>query len=179
MYNHLIKVLKKHSTKTDFSESTVSKYFWIQGIKVRVSDHQVENGHDLAIYPSVRGYVCIPNNVAFRKVTVCSNVKQILGIISALSYARSLYAPTADQVSGGKSSFMSELNAQGCYFRTDERKQLLSLDDDVQELLLRYLHTIESREEKLATISSILSMPNSSRRIAALNFKINQKLGMC
>lgn len=179
MYNNLIRVLTKHSTKTDFSESSVSKYFWIHGIKVRLSDHQVEGGHDLAIYPSVRGYVCIPNDVAFRKVTVCSNIKQVLGIISAMSYARILYAPTADQVSGGKSSFMSELNTQGCYFRTAVRKQLLALDTDVQELLLKYLRTIESREEKLTTVSYILSLPNSSRQVAVLNFKINQRLGMC
>jgi hypothetical protein len=45
MTNYLIKVLSKHASKTHKAE-TGSHYFWIDGLKVRVSDHATSKPDD-------------------------------------------------------------------------------------------------------------------------------------
>ena len=180
MTNYLIKVLTKYASKTDSAETTNSHYFWIDGIKIRVSDHQVDTDHDLAIYPAVKGYVCIPNDVKFRKVWVCSNIRQVLGVIQGMVFARTLYSPTADQASGGKTSFMSSLNDLGCKFDVYTRKKLMhNTNHEVQKLLIKYLHMLESTEERQALVEYIVHMPNAGKQVAELNFKINQAMGRC
>lgn len=179
MTNYLIKVLTKYASKTDSAETTNSHYFWIDGIKIRVSDHQVDTDHDLAIYATRAGYICIPNNVNFRKVWTCTNTRQVLGVIQGMVFAKTLYCPTAHEASGGKTSFMTALNDLGCTVSSAVRKRLMKADAEVQKLMVKYLTMLESVVERQAIIERIAWLPNSGQQVAELNFKINQAMGRC
>lgn len=174
MNNYLIKTLAKYASNQDKAMASNSHYFWIEGLKVRVSDHSTPFDHDLAIYKAPRGYIAIPNGVPNKRVFQCTSVKQVLALISSMAITRSLYiAPvlTTDQ-----SEFISDLHNLGCYFKPRALECLKRLNPAVQTLLHKYLTALDSPNARYEAVGSILGM-HESKRIDWLQDKIDELEG--
>ncbi len=176
MTNYLIKVLTKYASKTHKAE-TGSHYFWINGLKVRVSDHdRADQGdHDLSIYCLQRGYLCIPNNVPFMKVVPCDNVKQVIGAVTGVSFAKTLYIPpTSESSSYDRMSFVSKLNALCHTLSETVKKRLLhNTNLEVQDLLIKYLSRLKSVTDRQVFAEHIAWMKNSTAMVAELKYKLD------
>jgi hypothetical protein len=176
MTNYLIKVLTKYASKTHKAE-TGSHYFWIDGLKVRVSDHATSKpgDDDLIIYSLQRGYLCIPCNVPFQKVVPCNNVRQVIGTITGVSFAKTLYIPPiSEQTSYDKMSFVSKLNALCHSLPETVKKRLLhNTSIEVQELLLKYLSRLKSAADRQLFAEHISWMKNCSAMVAELKYKLS------
>lgn len=172
MNNYLIKVLTKHASKTEESSVTHSNYFWINGIKIRVSDHHTSSeGYDLAIYSTNPGYVCIPSQVPCKKVIACSSMKQVMGVVHGLVFAKSLYLPTPKD-NPNEDKFILELNKLGCFFKDRTKEYLKTFDEELQELILLYLSSLDTVSERTEAIGKIMACP-SARRKEVLQYKID------
>lgn len=175
MTNYLIKVLTKYASKTHQAE-TGSHYFWIQGLKVRVSDH-ASSGHDdydLTIYCLQRGYLCIPCNVPFQKTVPCNNVRQVIGAITGVSFAKTLYIPpVAEETNYDKMTFAGKLNAL-CHTLPEVVKNRLlhNTSIEVQELLLKYLSRLKSAADRQLFAEHISWMKNCTAMVAELKYKL-------
>lgn len=177
MTNYLIKVLTKYASKTHKAE-TGSHYFWIDGLKVRVSDHATSkpDDDDLIIYSLQRGYLCIPCNVPFQKVVPCNNVRQVIGAITGVSFAKTLFIPpTAPKTSYDKMSFAGKLNAL-CHTLPEVVKNRLlhNTNLEVQELLLKYLGRLKSSSDRQVFAEHISWMKNCTAMIAELKYKLSE-----
>lgn len=177
MTNYLIKVLTKYASKTHKAE-TGSHYFWIDGLKVRVSDHATSKpgDDDLAIYSLQRGYLCIPCNVPFQKVVSCTNVRQVIGAITGVSFAKTLFIPpTATETSYDKMSFAGKLNAL-CHTLPDvvKKRLLNNTNGEVRELLLKYLSRLKSTTDRQVFAEHISWMRNSDAMLAELKYKLDE-----
>ncbi len=177
MTNYLIKVLTKYASKTHKAE-TGSHYFWINGLKVRVSDHATlkPGDDDLTIYSLQRGYLCIPCNVPFQKVVPCSNVRQVIGAITSVSFAKTLFIPpTSEKVNYDKMTFVGKLNALCHTLPETVKKRLLhNTSIEVQELLLKYLNRLESVVDRQLFAEHVAWMKNSDAMLAELKYKLGE-----
>lgn len=177
MTDYLIKVLSKYASKTHKAE-TGSHYFWIQGLKIRVSDH-ASSGHDdydLTIYCLQRGYLCIPCNVPFQKTVPCNNVRQVIGAITGVSFAKTLYIPpVAEETNYDKMTFVGKLNAL-CHNLPDRIKTRLlhNTNDEVKELLIKYLSRLKSSSDRQLFAEHISWMKNCAAMVAELKYKLGE-----
>lgn len=175
MTNYLIKVLTKYASKTHKAE-TGSHYFWIDGLKVRVSDHATSKpgDDDLIIYSLQRGYLCIPCNVPFQKVVPCNNVRQVIGAITGVSFAKTLFIPpTVIETSYDKMSFTEKLNALCHTLPEVVKKRLLNnTNGEVRELLLKYLSRLKSSSDRQVFAEHISWMKNCTAMVAELKYKL-------
>lgn len=177
MTDYLIRVLNKYASKTHKAE-TGSHYFWINGLKVRVSDHATSKpgDDDITIYALQRGYLCIPCNVPFQKVVPYNNVRQVIGAITGVSFAKTLFIPpTADQTSYDKMTFASKLNAL-CHSlpETVKKRLLYNTNLEVQELLVKYLSRLKSSADRQLFAEHISWMKNCTAMVAELKYKLGE-----
>jgi len=83
----LIRELTKISSEVIDAETTLSKYFTIGCIKVRISDHYSSNNNcDLFLFRSGKGYTAMPNLGTFREVKYFTNVTSLIDYIIQYEY---------------------------------------------------------------------------------------------
>lgn len=176
MTNYLIKVLTKYASKTHKAE-TGSHYFWIDGLKVRVSDHATSSpgDYDLNIYCLQRGYLCIPCNVPFQKAVPCNNVRQVIGTITGVGFAKTLFIPpTSEKVNYDKMTFANKLNALCHSLPETVKKRLLhNTSLEVQDLLIKYLSRLKSASDRQLFAEHISWMKNCTAMVAELKYKLD------
>lgn len=141
-----------------------------------MSDHATSKpgDDDLIIYSLQRGYLCIPCNVPFQKVVPCNNVRQVIGTITGVSFAKTLFIPpTSEKANYDKMSFAGKLNALCHTLPETVKKRLLhNTNLEVQELLIKYLNRLKSVSDRQLFAEHISWMNNCSAMVAELKYKL-------
>jgi hypothetical protein len=130
----------------------------------------------LIIYSLQRGYLCIPCNVPFQKVVPCNNVRQVIGAITGVSFAKTLFIPpTVIETSYDKMSFTEKLNALCHTLPEVVKKRLLNnTNGEVRELLLKYLSRLKSSSDRQVFAEHISWMKNCTAMVAELKYKLGE-----
>ena len=104
----------------------------------------------------------------------CNNVRQVIGAITGVSFAKTLYIPpVAEETNYDKMSFANKLNAF-CHSLPDRIKTRLlhNTNDEVKELLIKYLSRLKSSSDRQLFAEHISWMKNCTAMVAELKYKL-------
>ena len=104
----------------------------------------------------------------------CNNVRQVIGAITGLSFAKTLYIPpVAAETNYDKMTFANKLNALCHSLPEMVKKRLINCtNDEVKELLVKYLSRLKSTSDRQLFAEHISWMKNCTAMVAELKYKL-------